>query len=137
IWTGPKSWRSPRRQRPSVAAAVYGFSSSTPGQASRRWWSSACDSTAPARGPAPWVWPANAWRSGRWSCHERSGPATKENAVDMILRAAAIYAFVWLVLRISGKRTMSEMTAFDFVLLLIFGEATQQAILGDDLSLTN
>lgn len=57
--------------------------------------------------------------------------------MDMILRAAAIYAFVWLVLRISGKRTMSEMTAFDFVLLLIFGEATQQAILGDDFSLTN
>lgn len=32
---------------------------------------------------------------------------------------------------------MSEMTAFDFVLLLIIAETTQQALLGEDFSLTN
>mgnify|MGYP001943874227 FL=1 len=37
----------------------------------------------------------------------------------------------------SGKRTLSEMTTFDFVLLLIVGEATQQALLSDDNSLIN
>lgn len=57
--------------------------------------------------------------------------------MDMILRGASIYAIVWLVFRLSGRRTMAEMTTFDFVLLLICGEATQQALLGDDFSVTN
>jgi uncharacterized membrane protein YcaP (DUF421 family) len=57
--------------------------------------------------------------------------------MDMILRGAAIYIVVWLCFRLVGRRTMAEMTTFDFVLLLICGEATQQALLGDDFSLTN
>lgn len=57
--------------------------------------------------------------------------------MDMIFRGAAIYVAVWLILRLSGKRALSEMNTFDFVLLLICGEATQQALLGDDFSLTN
>jgi len=32
---------------------------------------------------------------------------------------------------------LGEMTSFDFVLMLIIGEATQQALLGDDFSVTN
>jgi uncharacterized membrane protein YcaP (DUF421 family) len=32
---------------------------------------------------------------------------------------------------------LSEITTFDFVLLLVIGEATQQALLGDDFSVTN
>jgi uncharacterized membrane protein YcaP (DUF421 family) len=57
--------------------------------------------------------------------------------MESVLRAAAIYLFLLVVFRISGRRTLSEMTAFDFVLLLIIGEATQQALLGQDYSLTN
>ena len=54
-----------------------------------------------------------------------------------ILRAVAIYAFLHLLFRISGRRTLSQITTFDLVLLLIIGEATQQALLGDDFSVTN
>jgi uncharacterized membrane protein YcaP (DUF421 family) len=57
--------------------------------------------------------------------------------MDSVLRAAAIYVVLLIVFRISGRRTLSEMTSFDFVLLLIIGEATQQALLGEDFSLTN
>ena len=57
--------------------------------------------------------------------------------MDAILRAIAIYAFLLLLFRISGRRTLSQITTFDFVLLLIIGEATQQALLGDDISVTN
>ena len=42
-----------------------------------------------------------------------------------------------VVFRISGRRTLAELTTFDFVLLLIIGEATQQALLGEDFSFTN
>ncbi|WP_028239381.1 DUF421 domain-containing protein [Stutzerimonas azotifigens] len=57
--------------------------------------------------------------------------------MDSVLRAAAVYFAVLLVLRFAGRRTLSEITTFDFVLLLIIGEATQQALLGDDFSVTN
>jgi uncharacterized membrane protein YcaP (DUF421 family) len=48
-----------------------------------------------------------------------------------------MYFFVWLLLRIAGKRTLSETTVFDFVLLLILAETTQQALIGEDFSITN
>lgn len=56
--------------------------------------------------------------------------------MDSVLRAAAIYCFVWLLFRVAGKRTLSDATSFDFVLLLVIGEATQQALIGDDFSVT-
>jgi uncharacterized membrane protein YcaP (DUF421 family) len=57
--------------------------------------------------------------------------------MDSILRSAAVYFFVLLVLRISGRRTLGEMTNFDLVILLIISESTQNAMVGEDYSLTN
>jgi uncharacterized membrane protein YcaP (DUF421 family) len=54
-----------------------------------------------------------------------------------VVRAFVIYLFVFVVFRISGQRTLAQITTFDFVLLLIIGEATQQGLLGDDFSVTN
>lgn len=57
--------------------------------------------------------------------------------MDAVARGAIVYLVVWLIFRVSGKRTLSEVTTFDFVLLLIIGEATQQALLGQDFSIVN
>jgi len=57
--------------------------------------------------------------------------------MDAVLRAAAIYIALMVLFRVSGRRALGELTSFDFVLLLIIGEATQQALLGDDFSVTN
>lgn len=57
--------------------------------------------------------------------------------MDSVLRAAAIYFALLVIFKFSGRRSLSELTIFDFVLLLIIGEATQQALLGDDFSITN
>lgn len=57
--------------------------------------------------------------------------------MDPVLRGLAVYVLVWLLIRLSGRRTLAELTTFDFVLLLIIAEATQQALLGDDFSITN
>jgi uncharacterized membrane protein YcaP (DUF421 family) len=57
--------------------------------------------------------------------------------MESVLRATAIYVFLLLVFRITGKRSLAQITAFDFVLLLIIGEATQQALLGEDFSVIN
>ena len=57
--------------------------------------------------------------------------------MESVLRAVCVYFFVLFVFRISGKRSMSQITTFDFILLLIIGEATQQALLGNDFSVIN
>ena len=48
-----------------------------------------------------------------------------------------MYAALLVILRLSGKRTIGQITVFDFILLLVVAEATQQALLGDDFSVTN
>ncbi|MDD1009681.1 DUF421 domain-containing protein [Pseudomonas shahriarae] len=57
--------------------------------------------------------------------------------MDSVLRAAAMYVALMILFKIAGRRSLAELTTFDFVLLMIIGEATQQALLGDDFSLTN
>jgi uncharacterized membrane protein YcaP (DUF421 family) len=54
-----------------------------------------------------------------------------------VVRAVAVYAFVLVLLRIMGKRSLAEVTTFDFVVLLIISEATQQGMTGNDFSVTN
>jgi uncharacterized membrane protein YcaP (DUF421 family) len=54
--------------------------------------------------------------------------------MDAILRALLMYGALLILFRVMGKRSLSQVTTFDFVLLLIVSEATQQALLGDDFS---
>jgi uncharacterized membrane protein YcaP (DUF421 family) len=57
--------------------------------------------------------------------------------MDSILRGAATYLIVWIFFRISGKRSLSDATTFDAVLLLILSETTQAALLDDNNSMAN
>ncbi|MBD8573023.1 DUF421 domain-containing protein [Pseudomonas syringae] len=57
--------------------------------------------------------------------------------MDAVLRAAVMYLALVVLFKIAGRRSLADLTTFDFVLLLIVGEATQQALLGDDFSVTN
>lgn len=57
--------------------------------------------------------------------------------MDAIVRGFIIYLFLLVLFRIAGRRTLGQMTNFDFVLLLIISEATQNAMIGNDFSLTN
>ena len=56
--------------------------------------------------------------------------------METVLRAASMYLLLLVVLKIAGRRTLMEMTSFDLILLLIISEATQQALLGNDFSVT-
>ena len=57
--------------------------------------------------------------------------------MDSIVRAAAVYLFLMVVFRVAGRRTLGDLTAFDFVLVLIISEAIQQAMIDNDNSMTN
>lgn len=56
--------------------------------------------------------------------------------MEPILRAVVVYFGLLIVMRAAGRRTLSETTTFDLVLLLIIAETSGQAILGDEYSLT-
>ena len=56
--------------------------------------------------------------------------------MNPVLRSIAVFAVLWIVFRIAGRRTLAEITTFDFILLLIIGDAMQQALVGDDFSVT-
>jgi uncharacterized membrane protein YcaP (DUF421 family) len=57
--------------------------------------------------------------------------------MDSVLRALAMYAFLVVVFRLSGRRTLSEATPFDLMMLLVISETTQQAMVDDDHSMTH
>ena len=57
--------------------------------------------------------------------------------MESVLRGVLIYGFLLIVFRMSGKRTLKDLTIFDFVLVMIISETTQQALLGDDFSIIN
>ena len=54
-----------------------------------------------------------------------------------VARAAIIYGFVLLVIRLAGKRTLAELSTFDLVVLLIMSEAIQPALVADDTRITS
>src|SRR3954452_21128232 len=54
---------------------------------------------------------------------------------EQIIRAAAVYVFLIVGLRISGKRELAQLNPFDLVVLLTLSNTVQNAIIGDDNSL--
>jgi uncharacterized membrane protein YcaP (DUF421 family) len=62
---------------------------------------------------------------------------SEEHFMEPVFRAFAIYVLLMIVFRIAGKRTLAQITTFDFILLLIVSEATQNALIGNNYSLTN
>jgi uncharacterized membrane protein YcaP (DUF421 family) len=54
---------------------------------------------------------------------------------EFVLRAAAVYIVLMLLIRMSGKRTMGQFTPFDMLLIVLLGNAVQNSLLGKDTSL--
>jgi uncharacterized membrane protein YcaP (DUF421 family) len=57
--------------------------------------------------------------------------------MESVIRAAAIYGILLLVFRLTGNRSLGQITTFDFILLLIISEAIQNGMVGQDSSVTN
>lgn len=55
---------------------------------------------------------------------------------DKILRPVIVYFFLVIVLRIFGKRELAQLNPFDLVVLLSLSNTVQNAIIGNDNSLT-
>jgi uncharacterized membrane protein YcaP (DUF421 family) len=57
--------------------------------------------------------------------------------MEPVFRGITIYLFLWLIFRVSGKRTLAQTSPFELVLLLIISEVTNQAMVDSDHSITN
>lgn len=56
--------------------------------------------------------------------------------MEIVLRAAAVYGILWLLLRAMGKRELAEVTAFELVILVVLGDIIQQGVTQEDMSIT-
>ena len=55
---------------------------------------------------------------------------------EKAIRTVAVYAGILLLLRLAGKRDLAQLNSFDFVVLLLLSNVVQNAIIGDDNSLS-
>jgi uncharacterized membrane protein YcaP (DUF421 family) len=56
--------------------------------------------------------------------------------MEIIVRATAIYFFLWMLTRGLGKRELAEMTVFELLLLMVVGDLIQQGVTQEDTSIT-
>ena len=55
---------------------------------------------------------------------------------EKVLRPIVVYLFLVVGLRLSGKRELAQLNPFDLVVLLTISNTVQNAIIGDDNSVT-
>jgi uncharacterized membrane protein YcaP (DUF421 family) len=56
--------------------------------------------------------------------------------MDIALRAVILFGFLLLLMRVTGRRELSTLQPFDFILLIVVGDALQQGLTQDDYSVT-
>ena len=56
--------------------------------------------------------------------------------LERVVRAALIYVFAVVALRVAGKRELGQLSTFDLVVLLFFSNILQNAVIGADNSVT-
>jgi uncharacterized membrane protein YcaP (DUF421 family) len=56
--------------------------------------------------------------------------------MDIVLRAAFAFVFVFFLTRVVGKRELSSLEPFDLILLIVLGDLIQQGVTQSDYSVT-
>ncbi|MGH2658471.1 MAG: DUF421 domain-containing protein [Actinomycetota bacterium] len=56
--------------------------------------------------------------------------------MEIVVRAAVIYVFLWIMIRAMGSKELSELSSFELVLLIVMVDIVQQGVTQEDLSVT-
>ncbi len=56
--------------------------------------------------------------------------------MSIVISATVVFVLVWVVVRIVGKRELSELSAFDFVILVVVGDLVAEGVISEDTSVT-
>ena len=54
--------------------------------------------------------------------------------MDLAIRSVVLYAFVFFLTRVVGRRELSSLQPFDLILLIVLGDSIQQGLTQDDYS---
>jgi uncharacterized membrane protein YcaP (DUF421 family) len=57
--------------------------------------------------------------------------------MELVIRAAIVFVFLWLVTRVVGAAALSEITTFELLIYVTMGDLIQQAVTQQDYSLTS
>ena len=56
--------------------------------------------------------------------------------MDIVFRGVVVFVFLYVLMRVIGRRELSSLEPFDLILLVVLGDAVQQGLTQDDYSLT-
>ena len=56
--------------------------------------------------------------------------------MDIVFRGIFVFVFLYVLMRMMGRRELSSLEPFDLILLIVLGDAVQQGLTQDDYSLT-
>ena len=56
--------------------------------------------------------------------------------MEIVWRAAFVFAFLWFITRITGRSTLGELSTFQLLLYVTMGDLVQQAVTQQDYSVT-
>jgi uncharacterized membrane protein YcaP (DUF421 family) len=56
--------------------------------------------------------------------------------MDIAVRGAVLFLFIYLLTRVIGRRELSSLQPFDLILLIVLGDTIQQGLTQDDYSVT-
>lgn len=56
--------------------------------------------------------------------------------MDIVVRATIAFVFIFVLLRLIGRRELSTMQPFDLILLVVIGDLMQQGVTQSDMSMT-
>ena len=56
--------------------------------------------------------------------------------MDIVLRAAAAFVLIYVLLRVTGRRELSTLEPFDLILIVVIGDLVQQGVTQSDMSFT-
>ena len=56
--------------------------------------------------------------------------------MDIVLRSIVVFLFIWVLMRIVGRRELSNMQPFDLIIIIVIGDLVQQAATQQDMSVT-
>jgi uncharacterized membrane protein YcaP (DUF421 family) len=57
-------------------------------------------------------------------------------AAEKVLRTVIVYALIALLFRLTGKRGLANMNTFDIIVIFLLSNVVQNAVIGNDTSLT-
>jgi uncharacterized membrane protein YcaP (DUF421 family) len=62
-------------------------------------------------------------------------PELGSNLLDIVVRTAIVYGFLFVAIRLSGKRQVGQLSLLELIVILIISDAVQNSMVGENTSI--